>query len=89
MLLERGPMFAHRPPCHAITQAVTHFGLLATSARMSWKRNYNFTLLGSSLKNQFILLFSLFFLLFMRLIVLFGTIYWSNCTILINFYFYL
>ena len=25
-------MFAHRPPCHAITQAVMHFDLLATSA---------------------------------------------------------
>ena len=41
---------------------------------------------GSSLKSQLILLFSLFLLLFMGPIVLFDTIYEFHCTILANFY---
>ena len=36
-----------------------------------------------------LLLFNLFLQLFMSLIVLFGTIYGSHCTILTNFYLYL
>ena len=44
---------------------------------------------GSKLKNQFILLFSLFLLLFMDSTVLFGIIHESLCTILVNFYIYL
>ena len=44
---------------------------------------------GSSLKDQLILLFSLFFLLFMGLVVLFGTIHRSHYTISANYYFYL
>ena len=42
-----------------------------------------------SLKNQFILLFNLFLLLFMGFIVHFDTIYESHCIISVNFYFYL
>ena len=38
---------------------------------------------------QFILLFSLFLLLFIGSIILFGTIYGFHCTILVNFYLYL
>ena len=41
------------------------------------------------LKNQLILLFSLFLLLFISSIALFDTIHGSHCTILANFYFYL
>ena len=44
---------------------------------------------GSRLKNQLILLFSLFLLLYMCLTALFGTIYRSYCTISANFYLYL
>ena len=44
---------------------------------------------SSSLKNQFILLFNLFLLLFMGLTVLFDTIHESPCTILVHFYLYL
>ena len=44
---------------------------------------------GSKLKNQFILLFSLFLLLFMDLTALFGIIHGSHCTISAIFYFYL
>ena len=43
----------------------------------------------SSLKNQLILLFSLFLLIFMGPTTLFGTIHASHCIILANFYFYL
>ena len=42
-----------------------------------------------SLKSQFILLFSLFLLLFMSLIALFDTIHGYHCTISTNFYLYL
>ena len=38
---------------------------------------------------QFLLLFSLFLLLFMGLTALFGIIHGSHCTILTNFYLYL
>jgi len=38
---------------------------------------------------QLILLFSLFFLLFIDLTALFGTIHGLHCTILAKFYFYL
>ena len=41
------------------------------------------------LKNQLILLFSLFLLLFMSPTALFSTIYGFHCTISANFYFYL
>ena len=41
------------------------------------------------LKSQLILLFNLFFLLFMGLIALFGTIHGFHYTILVNFYLYL
>ena len=41
------------------------------------------------LKNQLILLFNLFLLLFMRLTALFDTIYGSHYTISISFYIYL
>ena len=41
------------------------------------------------LKNQFILLFSLFLLLFLNLIIFFGTIHEFYYIILTNFYFYL
>ena len=41
------------------------------------------------LKNQFILLFSLFLLLFISLTILFGIIYESYIIILANFYLYL
>ena len=44
---------------------------------------------GYQLKNQLILLFSLFLLIFMRPTVLFDIIYMSHCTILANFYLYL
>ena len=44
---------------------------------------------GLKLKSQFILLFSLFFLLFMSSTTLFGTIYGSHCTIAVSFYLYL
>ena len=44
---------------------------------------------GSNLKSQLILLFSLFLLLFMSPITLFGTIHEPNCTISTNFYLYL
>ena len=44
---------------------------------------------GKNYFYQFILLFSLFLLLFMDPTALFSTIHDSNCTILINFYFYL
>ena len=44
---------------------------------------------GSKLKSQLILLFSLFLLLFMDHIALFGTIYGSHCFISANFYLYL
>ena len=44
---------------------------------------------GSSLKNQLILLFNLFFLLFMNPTALFDTIYGFRCTISANFYLYL
>ena len=45
--------------------------------------------LGVGLKIKIISLFSLFLLLFIGLIALFGTIYRLYCTIWINFYFYL
>ena len=45
--------------------------------------------LAQNLKSQLILLFSLFLLLFMSPIALFGTIHGSHCTILANFYLYL
>ena len=41
------------------------------------------------LKNQLILQFSLFLLLFIGPTTLFGTIYGSSCTISVNFYLYL
>ena len=41
---------------------------------------------GSKLKNQFILLFNLFLLLFMDSTTLFITIYEFHCTISTNFY---
>ena len=44
---------------------------------------------GSSLKNQLILLFNLFLLLFIGPTALFSTIYEFYCTILVNFYLYL
>ena len=44
---------------------------------------------GFKLKSQFILLFSLFLLLFICPIALFGTIHESYCTIFTNFYIYL
>ena len=44
---------------------------------------------GFKLKSQFILLFSLFLLLFIDPITLVSTIHESYCTILRNFYFYL
>ena len=44
---------------------------------------------GSKLKNQLILLFSLFLQLFMGSTVLFGTIHGSYYTISTNFYLYL
>ena len=44
---------------------------------------------GSKLKNQLILLFSLFLQLFMGSTVLFGTIHRFHCIISVNFYFYL
>ena len=44
---------------------------------------------GSKLKSQFILLFSLFLLLFISSIAFFGTIYRSRYTISANFYLYL
>ena len=44
---------------------------------------------GSKLKNQFILLFSLFLQLFVGPIGIFGTIYEFHRTILVNFYLYL
>ena len=44
---------------------------------------------GYQLKNQLILLFNLFLLIFMGPTVLFDIIYRSHCTILVNFYFYL
>ena len=44
---------------------------------------------GSKLKGQFILLFSLFLLLFMNPIALFGTIHEFYYTILADFYLYL
>ena len=44
---------------------------------------------GSKLKNQLILLFSLFLLLFMDHTALFGTIYEFHYIISANFYFYL
>ena len=44
---------------------------------------------GYQLKNQLILLFSLFLLLFMSLTTLFDTIHESHCIISANFYFYL
>ena len=44
---------------------------------------------GSKLKSQLILLFILFLQLFMRSIVLFGTIHGSYYTISTNFYLYL
>ena len=45
--------------------------------------------LNSKLKSQFILLFSLFLLLFMGSAVLFDIIHKSYCTISVNFYLYL
>ena len=45
--------------------------------------------LGSSLKSQFILLFSLLLLLFISLTALFGIIFEFHYTISTNFYFYL
>ena len=45
--------------------------------------------LNSKLKSQFILLFSLFFLLFTNSIVLFDIIHKFYCTISTNFYLYL
>ena len=44
---------------------------------------------GSKLKNQFILLFNFFLLLFMNPTILFGTIHESYYTISTNFYLYL
>ena len=44
---------------------------------------------GFKLKSQLILLFSLFLLLFMSFITLFGTIHRSHCIISTNFYLYL
>ena len=44
---------------------------------------------GFNLKNQLILLFSLFLLLFMSFTILFGTFYNFHYTISANFYFYL
>ena len=44
---------------------------------------------GSKLKNQLILLFSLFLLLFIGSTTLFSTIHRSHCTISANFYLYL
>ena len=41
------------------------------------------------LKSQLILLFSLFLLLFISSIVIFGTIHEPHCTISVNFYLYL
>ena len=46
-------------------------------------------LFGKNYFCQFILLFSLFLLLFMGLTALFGTIYGFHCIISINFYLYL
>ena len=48
-------------------------------------RDYTYAF-GSSLKNWFILLFSLFSLIFIGTTVIFGTINESHCTILTNFY---
>ena len=53
-------------------------------------KNYSLLVcVWKKLKNQLILLFSLFFLLFMGSIALFGTIHGSHCIISTNFYFYL
>ena len=46
-------------------------------------------LFGKDYFCQFTLPFSLFLLLFIGLITLFGTIHRSHCTILADFYFYL
>ena len=45
--------------------------------------------LDSKLKNQLILLFNLFLILFVGFTILFGTIHEFHCTILANFYLYL
>jgi len=45
--------------------------------------------LGLELKDQLILLFNLFLLLFMSPIALFGIIHWSHYTITVSFYLYL
>ena len=59
------------------------------NGKMSWLFNLDPCAFGSELKGQLISLFSLFMLLFMGSIVLFGIIHESYCIIYANFYIYL
>ena len=54
-----------------------------------WIPNKPLVCVWQKLKNQLILLFSLFLLLFMNSTTFFGTIYGFHCTISANFYLYL
>ena len=62
---------------------------MQTQTQIQLYPNSHLVCVWLSLKSQLILLFSLFLLLFMDSIALFGTIHEFHCTILANFYLYL
>ena len=58
-------------------------------SKISWSQTNPKCPFGKDYFCQLILLFSLFLVLFMSPTALFGTIYGSHCSILVNFYLYL